>query len=68
MFIERIENVLDANHLKLKQREVNIQNPAVEEVLKQGLRKDATSVQTRVKEKICIPCYEGEWKAQFLEI
>lgn len=68
VFIERIENVLDANHLKLKQQEVNIQNPAVGEVVKQGLRKQAKSVQTRVIEKICMPCYEGEWKDQFLEM
>jgi len=46
VFVEHIEKVLDANHVKLKQREVNIQNPAVGEVVKQGLRKNTTSIQT----------------------
>lgn len=68
VFVARIEKVLDANHLKLKQREVNIQNPAVAEVVKQGLRKNTTNVQTQVKEKICLSCYEEEWKNQFLEM
>lgn len=68
VFVERIEKVLDSNHLKLKQGEINIQNPAASELLKQGLRNNTTNTQERVREKICLSCYEQEWKDQFLEM
>lgn len=68
VFLLKIENVLDQNNIKLKQGDLNIQNPAVGEMIKQGFKNNATGTKTQVAQIVCLACYEEEWKNQRIEL
>lgn len=68
VFLVKIEKVLDNNHELLKDKKAEIQNPAIQEVFKQGLRNTATSIKKQVENNVCLSCYEAEWADQFLEV
>ncbi|WP_413512912.1 hypothetical protein [Myroides odoratus] len=68
VFLVKIEEVLANNHEKLKNKKEEIQNPAIGELFKQGLRNSPTSIKKQVENNVCLSCYEAEWADQLLEV
>lgn len=67
VFFMNIEEVLDCNVEKLLAKQTDIQNPAIGEVVKQGVKHLGDENQYKVKKLICISCYEEEWNRQMIE-
>ncbi|MGL5277055.1 hypothetical protein [Myroides sp.] len=67
VFFTKIEEVLDCNVEKLLAKQTDIQNPAIGEVVKQGVKHLGDENQYKVKKLICISCYEEEWDKQMIE-
>ncbi|MDM1346028.1 hypothetical protein HX017_02950 [Myroides marinus] len=67
VFFTKIEEVLDCNVEKLLAKQTDIQNPAIGEVVKQGVKYLGDENQYKVKKLICISCYEAEWDKQMIE-
>ncbi|MTG99428.1 hypothetical protein NWE55_01725 [Myroides albus] len=63
-YLLKIEQVLDNNAILLQQQDPNIQNPAINELVKQSLTMATTENQIRLKKIICIACYKEEWLNQ----
>lgn len=68
VFFMRIEEVLDINKEKLLIKKTDIQNPAVKEVVKQGVKHLGDENQYKLRKMICITCYEEEWNKQMIEM
>lgn len=67
VFFMKIEEVLDCNVEKLLAKQTDIQNPAIGEVVKQGIKHLGDENQYKLKKLICISCYEAEWDKQMIE-
>lgn len=67
VFFMKIEEVLDCNVEKLLAKQTDIQNPAIGEVVKQGVKHLGDENQYKLKKLICISCYEEEWNKQMIE-
>ncbi|MDM1503772.1 hypothetical protein HX071_16465 [Myroides marinus] len=67
VFFMKIEEVLDCNVEKLLAKQTDIQNPAIGEVVKQGIKHLGDENQYKLKKLICISCYEAEWDKQKIE-
>jgi hypothetical protein len=67
VFFMKIEEVLDCNAEKLLAKQTDIQNPAIGEVVKQGVKHLGDENKYKLKKLICISCYEAEWDKQIIE-
>ncbi|WP_143061458.1 hypothetical protein [Myroides marinus] len=67
VFFMKIEEVLDCNVEKLLAKQTDVQNPAIGEVVKQGVKHLGDENQYKLKKLICISCYEEEWGKQMIE-
>lgn len=66
-FLLQVEDVLDYNNTLLQNENTNIQNPAIEEMLKQSMMNLEVNNQSKLKSIICLSCYNNVWKNQQLE-
>ncbi|MFD0701461.1 hypothetical protein [Myroides pelagicus] len=66
-YLLRIEQTLDQNAVQLKQGQIDLLNPAIDELVKQGLNKATLENRIRVKGIVCLLCYKEQWQDQLAQ-